>query len=454
MRVKTFIVAIGLMIVLLAAAGTAPAKSAYLMPNHHSPYFNAYNINADGTVTYQSQYNWQWHGDPADIAMHNGDSMLFASGEGFGGKTGLEVFTADTFQYIGHFGNIGNLAGVAVDEVNNYVYAMRRANDDLYRWDWDGTAQTLSNQTHINLGYGCRGYGIDLDVATGTLRIADPYVDRVRVFDTSTWMQTALIDLTHDPVDITYDRVRGLTYTVSSSYGHGTPAGSSWLSKWDGLTETLYQLGAVGAGRQGVGVAVDEVTGYVYVTVNDGSVEVWNTATGTKLQDLTSGISSSVAGICIGNAGWIPPDLTFTKTLIGLQDVLPGGPVQFRIDWAYAGSTPLTNAAILDSLDPMLLYGSHTGGGTYSSGQVTWTLGTVNGGDSGSFDLFATLSPNAQFCNWYWNSATFSADQLPPVTREAAVHAGNYIPEPVTVISFLLGLGLLGGIARRRKSRA
>ena len=43
-----------LCVLVLAMAGTAAAKSLYLINNHHTGQFDAWNINPGGTVTYQA----------------------------------------------------------------------------------------------------------------------------------------------------------------------------------------------------------------------------------------------------------------------------------------------------------------------------------------------------------------------------------------------------------------
>ncbi len=55
--------------VILTISGFATAKSLYVIANHHTAQFDAYNIARDGTISYQTTYNLQHAGDPAGMAI-------------------------------------------------------------------------------------------------------------------------------------------------------------------------------------------------------------------------------------------------------------------------------------------------------------------------------------------------------------------------------------------------
>lgn len=75
-------VAIVVFILAIAMVGAASAKSLYLIANHHTKQFDAWNINPDGTATYQFKVTLQYAASPADIAIDESSNTLFITSEG------------------------------------------------------------------------------------------------------------------------------------------------------------------------------------------------------------------------------------------------------------------------------------------------------------------------------------------------------------------------------------
>jgi uncharacterized repeat protein (TIGR01451 family) len=284
----------------------ASPKSLYLVANHHTRQFDAWEIKPDGTATYQATYWLSYATDPAGIAIDESSNTLFITSEFSGG---VEMVDATTMTSLGVSTGPSDLAGIAVDDAKNIVYTVKRYSNVLYAYDWNPVARTLTLKSGYPISLpGCSGaFGIALDEIRGVLWVADSAAGVVRAYDVNTWTEDASRSFTpsHKPVDVAVDRWRGFVYTVSMSAAAYVPpgCGSKLLSKYDLATRTETTCTLV---DQGVGVAVDEVTGLVYVTLSpygrglyQGDLSVWDTSTIPWTQVQIVKVSGSPAGICI-----------------------------------------------------------------------------------------------------------------------------------------------------------
>lgn len=283
----------------------ASPKSLYLIADHHTAQFDAWLIQPGCTATYQASYGLTTHIDPADVAIDDGSCVLFVTAEF---TAGIEMIDAYTMTYIGTTGAVSNLAGIDVDDPNDIVYALERSSNQLYAYDWvPPNTLTLRAGFPVTLQNCVGGYGIALDNYTNTLWVADAWGLMARAYDTTqapgVWNEDVAQSFqpTIVPVDIAVDRIRGFVYTVSTDYGFEfvPGAGSNLISQWDLATTTEYTHNM---GQWGVGVAVDEDTGCVYVTLAPvptfpGDLGVWDPSTWT--QTLYTPLSGSPAGICV-----------------------------------------------------------------------------------------------------------------------------------------------------------
>jgi DNA-binding beta-propeller fold protein YncE len=264
---------LGRIVLILAAAalmltlsGPATAKSLYFAADHHTAAFDAWNINADGTVNKQATYTLQHATDPAGVAIHNGKNLLFLTSEF---SNGVEIVDPITLTYYGVSSGPSDLAGIDVDDMKDLVYTVGRMTGVLYIFKWDDTTKQLDLQNTVSLPNCSQALGIALDETRNILWVADTPNQRVRAYDLNSDPISEDTDRSFTPsfkpVDIAVDRKRNLVYSVSMYGGASLPSGtgSLLLSKWDvaNNTESTVDMGAYG-----VGVAVDEVSGYVYVT--------------------------------------------------------------------------------------------------------------------------------------------------------------------------------------------
>jgi len=370
------------MVVMTVFTGAAAAKSVYLIADHHTGQFDAWNIYPNGTASYQASYNLVYASDPSGIAVDESSKTLFVTTEFSSLDVTFEFVDATTMTSLGYVsvGPGDYFAGIAVDDANDIVYTVYRGTDDLYAFDWDPTGPSVT----LKAGYpidlpNCAGgaMGIALDETTGTFWVADYYSGVARAYDTATWTEdtSKSYQPSAGPMDIAVDRQRGFVYTTSCW------TGSNILSKYDlaTSTETTVTLTC-----ESVGVDVDELTGYVYVTISpycghSGQLQVWDTSTTPWTQVDVDDVTGSPAGICIPQGEVVFNPLNLTKEH-GLTDcVKPGDSITYTICYDNMRNPEVHNVTIVDDLPAEVSFVSATDGGTYDSAThtVTWDIGTI-----------------------------------------------------------------------------
>lgn len=448
-------VAIGLAV--LAVCVTAQAKSVYLATDHHSQLFDAWNLNPGGTVTKQGTYNLQYSTDPAGVAIYEDAASslttLFITSEF---SPGVEMVDPDSLTYLGVVGSPlpSNLAGIDIDDATGIVYTIRRMSSQLYILQFNPVGRTLSIVTSVSLPNCSSGFGLRLDETRRILWVADA-AGRVRAYNVnvSTWSEISEIpSLTydpgvHDPIDVAVDRKRNLVYTVSIIGGASRiGTGSYHLTKRDVATGTLT---SVNMGFAGVGVAVDEITGLVYVTggaYTGDNLSVWDTTTTpfTKIQD--TGKIGNPAGIAIGNVSYNPLNLAKNGIVQGIGIGI-GETFTYTITCDNVGnSVPVSNVRVVDTLPPQLDYfGSAVNGVSDPASvydpvthTVNWSLGTIPAGGAGPhITLDVRVNGSAVPGSTIYNQATIDSDQTPPTTVEDSPGPGQPPGNPVVPLGDL-----------------
>lgn len=105
-------------------------------------------------------------------------------------------------------------------------------------------------------------------------------------------------------------------------------------------------------------------------------------------------------------------DPVVTLTKLGPPNAARGSTVSFEMTYANAGPAASNNAKITDALPPQLRFLSASRGGTYNAttGKVTWSLGSVAAGATGSVMLTAQVRSTVAVGTAIVNQATFSGD--------------------------------------------
>ena len=413
--------------------GTAAAKSVYLAANHHTRQFDAWNINPDGTVTYQVTYLLNYATDPAGIAIdamtgtdpvtgQPRDPLMFVSTEGRGG---IEIINPVTLQFHGVAPGPVNMGGVDVDDINNILFAIQRGTSAwggvgtnllyIYTYNDDGTGITqLALISVLNLG---RGMGLAFDDLRGVLWIGDTQNWMVKAYkpDDSAWTSihedTDLsFNVSHAPVDVAVDRRQNIVYTGGAWFR------STLLTKYDISAGTES---TIDTGYGVMGIAVDESSGYVYLTRGyyGDDIQVWDTSTSPFTLIQNTPRIGNPAGIAIGNVSYNPLKLAKNDVIVG--EVYHGRTFTYDISYENANPYDVNNVTIVDTLPGELDFVSASDGGVYDSVQhtVTWEIGTLPAGTPpATVQLVVRVKWSAEPGSTIYNYATITGDEVPPTT--------------------------------------
>lgn len=395
----------------------------YVIANHHTAQFDAWDISAPGVqppITYQDTYGLSHAGDPAGVAVDSDSETLFITSEN---DPGVELVDAKHMTSLDWSDGPTNLAGIDIDEVSDTVYAVKRAADDLYVYDWDPGAKTLT----LKSGYpkdlpNCTGaFGLALDSFEGLLYVADSMGATVRVYDAITLEQVSTFTPSIPPMGIDVDRVRGLVYTTAPDGScAGGPLGYTLLCRYELATgvETTVDMG-----HGGMGVAVDETTGHVYVTGGcyGDDISIWDSDLSPVY---TTGAMGNPAGIAIGNVSYNPLNLAKNDTVVG-HGVYVGQQFSYKITYDNADNTfDATGVVAVDRLPAELDFVSETLNGVPSTGvydtaarTVTWDIGTLTAGyTGGEIELVVLVNQNATSGTTIYNYCEIDSDQTPLTT--------------------------------------
>lgn len=439
------LVAVGL--VTVAGPGIAEAKGLFICSEHHTRQFDAWTINPDGTTIKQATYGLTFATDPAGIAIdaidpHPG-TIIFITSEFSAGIEIVEVPPLGLPISHGRSSGPSNLAGIDIDDEDDIVYAMRRSSNQLYVYKWDTAANTLTQTTIVTLP-GCAGaFGIAFDETTDTLWVADTASGVARAYDIVTWTEKTSISFipSHKPVDIAVDRLRKLVYTSSMHWAASVPGGtgSNLLSKFNLTTRTET---TADMGHEGVGISVDEVNGFVYVTGGYTSsatpvqnLEVWNPSTNPWTKVQATGDIGTPAGIAVANAIVNPLNLAKNDVIVG--QVYIGSTFTYKITYENTNSFAVNNVTILDTLPPELDFKSASHGGVYNPAThtVLWNIGTVPGGTPlVTIDLVVKVNQKAVPGSTINNYVTIDGDEIPPTVVTDDEGSGDPDDEPGTPI--------------------
>lgn len=424
----------------VAFAGTAEAKSAYLVSSHSSEQFDAWNINPDGTITYQTTHSLTCTNDPAGIGVYEwfgpdgawdtADDIraMFITSEF---RVGFGIVDGTTLTEVGCVtaGLPDDLGGTDVDTPDPvtgdaHIFSMYRGTDDLYVFDWDASAMSATNRagSPIQLPNCSGGVGLRMDQLAGVLYVADTFAGMVRGYTLDLTAMTAAEVMSYNPsagpVDVAVDRIRGKLYTGAPDGGcaWGTGGASYDLSIYDLATQTEQVLNI---GRGIMGIAVDEVTGYVYLTHGcyTDTASVWDPSTGTMIQETAR--LGAPAGIAIGNISYGLLNLSKDDGLGG-SCVDAGASITYDICYDnIRNASGVTGVYLVDDLPANASFDSATDGGAYDSGAhaVTWALGNLVAGDVGDcVQLTVQVDSGAAPLSMVNNYATIDSDQTSVTT--------------------------------------
>ncbi|HEV8552323.1 MAG TPA: IPTL-CTERM sorting domain-containing protein [Casimicrobiaceae bacterium] len=224
-------------------------------------------------------------------------------------------------------------------------------------------------------------------------------------------VDSARVSLAKTPstYSIAPDGATQLVYTLAYSNDSTVPVSAASIS--DTLPAGVTFVGCSGAScgnSSGVvtwtlgtlaGGATGSVTLTLTVNSNYASSSLTNSATLSATDPAGNPVNKTASStIAVAIPPAIAPAFTLTKSATPVQ-IAPGGPVIWTLAYQNYGDGGATGVTISDVLPAGFSFVSCTGGCINSSGTLTWNIGAVASGASGSVTVTATaanpfISPN------------------------------------------------------------
>lgn len=297
-------------------------------------------------------------------------------------------------------------------------------------------------------------FGAPVSIAPGasaTLNFSATATSTAGTYSDSATAVTSFGTLTAAPVQITVDSARlslsmspsaysiaadgstALVYTLNyanisgvpvtaASISNVLPAGVTYSACSGGTScsnsagTVTWNLGTLTAGASGTATLT------ITVPSNYATFSVANSATlsATAPDTTTVNASASATVAVTGVAGAGTPAFTLTKSASAVT-VAPGGSITYTLNYANYGTASASSVVLTDTLPAGTSYSSCSDSCLQSSGTITWNIGTVAAGASGSRTVTVTAanpftsanpSVNAASINWFGGS---------PVTAQVSV---------------------------------
>jgi len=431
---------------LLLLAGPASAKSLYVIAsiNLNPTPVQSYDIQSSPTyLVYQTTNPIPaYAGGAVGLTIDTDSKMLFATYEA---SNVIQLVDATTMTSAGSTTAPGasNLAGIVVDQGKKKVYTVDRETNHLYVYSWDSVTKTLTldGGAFKSLSGVSYAYGIALDEKNGKLYVGDR-TKNIKIFNTNDWSTAGTKTVNQDVMGIAIDVNNQILYTGNAYPAYGS---LGMLCKYDlgNDAASFIQL----TNDNVVGLAVDEATGLLYITTgNQGTggsdkLTVYN----KNLNNLwESGDIGDPTGLCIPGKEVSYNPLNLAKT-DSKDPVKAGEQFTYTISYLNGNTYPVNNVVITDTLPAEVDFVSATNGGTEAGGVVTWNIGTVAAGESGSVSVTVKVKANTAD-GFISNSVMIDSDQTPPTTvNERTLVETKGIPSP-EFPTLALPIGMIIGI--------
>ncbi len=313
-----------------------------------------------------------------------------------------------------------------------------------WTWNIDGTQQNIATGSSVTLN-------------TGTYTISENQKDGYQVTDLTCngtsygAVASKSVELTTNNLDCTFTNTKtiappapaialqktgpaavtaaeNIAYTLTWAVsGAGVtnaiitdtvPANTSLVSADCGTTAgTCSAVESNGTVSWDLGSRAAGATGTVTLTVQTLSL----VANGTVVTNVATFDTTETSPVTATATTTINSASTLSLTKTDSPDpVAPGGTVTYTLTWSVAGTQPVTNLVLTDSLPAEATFVSASNSGAHNGvtpgGTVTWQLGNHVPGDTGTVTLTVTVGSTLSNAVTITNTATLSSAETPSVT--------------------------------------
>lgn len=435
------VLAIAVLLFTLATAGTATAKSMYVIGkiiNFDAPIpIHVYDIGSDGLVTYQTEFGAPFIGaGMVGVAMDSDTGYLFSTYEesGFVLVTNAVTLTKRAVLAIAH---ATNLAGIVYDHQRKLLYCGEFGKDLLHVLSWNSLTGVLTPVLGSPFTLeGATIYGIALDEYSDLLYVASPG-QGIAVYCTSDWSLVRTEPAEQIAISIAVDPDRDYLY-YGGGFADNFYLTQRRISDWSKKEVLVDPAAGI------IGLGVDPDTGLIYATTGrdnrDGlgkDLVVYDTDLNVLQMIPDIGRPTGLV-IPLNDTSFNPLDLAKTITNgiggkpndEGLYYTAVGDLVKYSICFDDSGYV-LTDVLVKDRLPAELTFVSATGDGEYGQYDAdthtyTWRNPSMRAGSTTCLELVGRLKSDTPAGQVFTNQVMLDTDQTPPVTvRVGAIATQN-----------------------------
>lgn len=431
-------------VLVMAATNTTMAKSLYLLSdvNANPPIVQAYNIEADGSLTLQAEYTIPQHGFGAvDLAIDSVSGCLFVV---YKGSNVIQVMDAGTMTDRGIAAVQGaiSLAGIVYDHDNRAIYCIDRGINRIYTYDWDPANKTLIQVLGSPFTYaGSGAYGLALDETHDRLYISN-HTNTIAAYSTADWSPAGTVSITPLAGSIAVDAANGLLYSGAGFlHNHN-------LTQYD-LAARTERAVVVEPDASAAGIAVDPSTGFVYVSAGGNSLSggddliVFDTAL-TQI-DLVP-IDGNPGGLVVSSRSLGRRALNLVKNIAdGLEYVEIGDTITYDICFDnYDNVVAATNVSVVETLPDMVDFVIADGDEVFGhydplEHKYTWSYGSLEPGANTCLQLVVQVNASATAGTTITSSTAIYADQITATTASVGIDTRHVPYNPFNLSTSIAG---------------
>jgi len=418
LKSKSIFIIYGLIIlgIVFLISGTVCAKSLYTISaiNANPTPIEAYNIEFNGSITFQAAYQAPFHGGGAvGIDIDSDSETLFITYE----YTNLiQVLDANSIVDLGTttVSGANSLAGIAFDNEKQLLYAVDRWTNNLYVYYWNSLTKNLAIKESRSLDGNPSSFGIALDEINDVLYIADFYTS-VMYYSTDSWEKLGEFGLSHYPQSIAVDAKNQFIYTGSGWDG------TTLLSKYD--LKTGVEI-TTNVGEGVMGMAVDPTTDLLYANIGMyigwfSTIRVFNSDLNELYSTTLNYPYPSPTGLCIPakDVGYNPCNLCKEDGVKTNENPNPGDFINYTICFENVNDYDLHNVVLTENLPENITYISSSEGLDICDNVLYWNFSTISSEENCCMWLLVQIDSSVKPGRTIRNHVTIYSDEIPHTTR-------------------------------------
>ena len=434
-RANIFPVFLTLTMLVVVVAGTADAKSLYVLTDiERVPQpLQAYDIGPDGGSTFQTEhYIPRIELGSVGLAADSDNGYLFVTYE-----ESSEIFIVDatTMTDVGSVltEDAINLAGIVYDHSKGLLYCVDRGQSWLYVFRWDPANVTLEEVTGSPFTLRrATAYGITLDEIDGTLYVANG-TNEIYAYSTSDWSLKRTIEVSRVAVSVAVGVKNGYLYSGAGYLDN------HYLTQYHLATNTEREV-PVEPDAGVMGLSVDPDSGLVYMSTGTDqwpggdNILIYNKS--LQLVGKVPSIGNKPTGLVVPgkDMGYNPLNLEKSVTEgASLNDegqfetVGAGGTITYRISFDnLVTGNDVTDVVITDTLPDSVDFVSAdndgvSGGYNFITHTYTWIYPTLSKGSSESLELTVRIKDDFEPGMSFTNYVTINSNETPPTTKRIEI---------------------------------